>query len=519
MKLKHFTGLLLLLLLIPSLNMQVAVGENKEELIPRTNATTKLGIASRHDSAIIDLFLSQFVKSDYAADVGITSVDEISVYTPTTFESFSRAMTSSVFEVDIGWGGGPTLFNNLAAEGSILPITNTSVLSTINAALPDVIAGAEMKSYDDNDDMIWAANAISSFGFTVNHNELESRGLPMPTTWEDLASPEFFTSVSQPNIGLGNAPDTTSNTRIYQIILQKFGWERGWQVIYDMAANGKVYGGSVETRASVISGETAVAMTIDFYGLIAMSENPATEYIVPANGSIVNGDPISYSKNPPHMDAANAFIEFVFSPEGQGYWLDTKINRMPIREDAFDTAYAQKRDDIDLLHDLYLTTLSNEGIVFDEDLALSLEETMRYHFEATITNVHTKLKSTWGDIMNTYKGGGFSDNRLDQINDIFGQPAITQEEAISFEHNITSDAAFRVTKQGEWAETVSSNFDRAEEMITEPETIVSSGVTSLSSASSIAPTTTDIPFNAFSVFAGVIASVMAIQLIRRKNKR
>jgi hypothetical protein len=240
---------------------------------------------------------------------------------------------------------------------------------------------------------------------------------------------------------------------------------------------------------------------------------------VPTNGSIVNGDPISYSKNPPHLDAANAFIEFIFSQEGQALWLDTKINRMPIREDAFDTGFAQKRDDIEVLHDLYLETLANEGIVFDEDLALSLEETMRYHFEATITNVHTKLRSTWGDIMNTYKAGGFSDNRFDQINDIFGQPAITQEQAISYEPNMTSDAAFRVTKQGEWAAIVSANFDRAEEMITEPETIVTGGVTSLSSASSVAPTTTDIPINAFTVFAGMIASVMAIQLIRRKNKR
>jgi hypothetical protein len=268
MKLKHLTGLLLLLLLIPSLNMQVAVAEEKEELIPRTNAI-KLGIATRHATEIIDLFRTQFVKTDLAARVGITSVDEIAIYTPTTFESFSRAMTNPAFEVSIGWGGGPTLFNNLAAAGYILPITNTTMLGIINDALPDLIAGAEMKSYDDNDDMLWAANAISSFGFTVNHNELESRGLPMPTTWEDLASPEFFTSVSQPNIGLGNAPDTTSNTRIYQIILQKFGWERGWQVIYDMAANGRIYGGSIETRASVINGETAVAMTIDFYGYSA----------------------------------------------------------------------------------------------------------------------------------------------------------------------------------------------------------------------------------------------------------
>ena len=211
MKLKHLTGLLFLLLLIPSLNMQVAVAEEKEEIIPVTNAT-KLVIVTRHDSAITNLFIDKFVKSEYAAKVGITEPDEINILPITTYDGFSKAMSNPFFDVSLGWGGGPTLFNNLAAEGSIKPITNTTMLGVINDILPDLIAGAEMKSYNDGDEMMWASSAISSFGFTVNHNELEERGLPVPSTWEDLASPEFFTSVSQANIGMGNAPDTTSNT-------------------------------------------------------------------------------------------------------------------------------------------------------------------------------------------------------------------------------------------------------------------------------------------------------------------
>ena len=360
----------------------------------------------------------------------------------------------------------------MAAEGSILPITDESLLSVINSAVDDTIAGAEMKSYNDNGDMIWVANAISSFGFTVNHIELEARGLPVPKTWEDLASPEFFTSASQANIGLGNAPDTTSNTRIYQIILQKYGWEKGWEMIYKMAGNGKIYGGSIETRSSVLNGETAAAMTIDFYGLIVMQENPNCEYIVPENGSIVNGDPISYSKDPPHIDAANAFLKFVNSQEGQSLWLDKRINRMPVRADAFDTDFAKTRDDIDTLKGLYEKTLVNKGIDFDEDLALSLEETMRYHFEATITTVHSDLRTTWGDMVASYKGGGFSENRLNEISEQFGKPAITRAEAIEMEPSMATDATFRVEKQSEWAEFSGTKFDRAREMITEPETII-----------------------------------------------
>ena len=79
--------------------------------------------------------------------------------------------------------------------------------------------------------------------------------------------------------------------------------------------------------------------------------------------------------------------------------MDNRINRLPVRSDAFDAARTLVGDDtyivdsqVDLVENLYTKTLENEGITFDEDLSLSLEEAMRYHFEATITNVHNNSK-------------------------------------------------------------------------------------------------------------------------------
>ncbi len=80
--------------------------------------------------------------------------------------------------------------------------------------------------------------------------------------------------------------------------------------------------------------------------------------------------------------------------------MDNRINRLPVRSDAFDAADGISRrryihstiTSFDLVENLYTKTLENEGITFDEDLSLSLEEAMRYHFEATITNVHTTLE-------------------------------------------------------------------------------------------------------------------------------
>ncbi len=466
---------------------------------PETNATIKLVIGTRHDSVIYTKFAAEFVKSTYAADVGISSVDEISFYTPTTYDAFKRVMTVEQIGGDIGWGGGPSLFNTLAADGALSPITDQSTLDVIAEAVPDAIAGADMKQYTSSDELIWASNAISSFGFTVNNKVLKERGLEKPLTWEDLADPAMFSSASDFNIGMGNAPDTTSNTRIYQIILQKYGWEKGWEIIYQMAANSKIYGGSVETRSSVISGETAVAMTIDFYGLIAMQENPDTEYIVPANASIVNGDPIALAANPPHQAAAEAFIKFAFSNEGQALWFDAKINRLPIRAEAFQTEAGKNRPDI---YELYNETISNLSIEFSEDLAASLEEPMRYHFEQTITNVHSKHRTAWSIMIDGLNSEKINQTQFDELRAKLVKPAMTQAEAIAMNDAFNSDQSVRREKEDEWFEFSSAKYKELDAIFVE---------LGLSQGS-----VTDVPFSIFSLFFGM--SVMsAIVIFKRKR--
>ena len=385
------------MILVPITITQQVQSFEKEGISPHV---TKLAIATRHDSTIYNKMANAFASSSLGNSVGITSASELRFYAPTTYDGFYRHMTDSNLRVSIGWGGGPTLFNTLVNADAISPITDSTVKSLIESVVPNDISGAKTRLYNDQNQLLWAASALSSFGFTVNLDVLEQRNLPKPTTWEELASPNFFTSQSIPNVGLGNAPDTTSNTRIYQILIQKFGWEKAFALMTGMAGNGKIYGGSVETRSSVIQGETAVAMTIDFYGLIAMQENPRTEYIVPENASIVNGDPIALAKNPTHPEAANAFLRFVFSQAGQAILLDEKINRLPIREDAFDTDIGRTRSDIKAL---YTKTLANQGIQFDEELATATYEATRYHFESMITNVHTQLVQTWSVLASDYK--------------------------------------------------------------------------------------------------------------------
>ena len=419
---------------------------------------SSLKIATRHDATLYVKFEEAFLASDYAIDAGITVLEFVA---PTTYSAFHKYMSDTSYGVSVGWGGGPTIFTNLALAGVLMEIneenTDAELMALIDEAVPETIAGADMKFYDGGD-LFWIANAISSFGYTINLDYLTENGLPIPLTWEDLASPEFFKGEFQNTIAMGNAPQTTSNTRIYQIIIQKYGWEKGWEIITRMAGNGGIYGESIPTRTAVINKEVGVALTIDFYGLVAQTENDRCLYVVPENGSIVNGDPIVLAKEPANLPGAIAFMKFVNTQEGQTVWLDYAINRLPVRVDAFDTAFGQTRDDI---FEVYNMTIHNQGIDFDEDFARSIENSFINYFEASITTPHVYLKREWANLVTNLETSVINETEFNAQAAILGKPDLNQSEAIEINDRIVDDSYFRNFKKSEWTALAKNRFGEA----------------------------------------------------------
>ncbi|MHA1912033.1 MAG: ABC transporter substrate-binding protein [Candidatus Kariarchaeaceae archaeon] len=449
-KLFKLTIMMSILFLLSVSAAQTHAMNNTEGIDPQAATLT---IATRHDATLYNLYANAFLDSDYASDAGITSV---TFRSPSTFDAFHTYMSDPSYGVSMGWGGGPTVFTNLAQADVLLELneanTDAELMALIDEAVPESIAGAAMRYYDGSK-LLWVANAISSFGFTINLDYLNENGLPIPTTWEDLASPEFMIA-DENTIAMGNAPLTTSNTRIYQIIVQKYGWELGWQILTRMAGNGGIYGESVPTRSAVINKEVGVSMTIDFYGLIAQSENDKCLYVVPTNGSIVNGDPIVIAKEAPNLPGAIAFMKFVNTQEGQSLWLDPSINRLPIRADAFDTVLGQTRDDI---YEVYNSTITNIGIEFDEDLAMSWENSLIWYFDAAITTPHVYLKSAWTDLVEDLNDGLINETEFDEQAAILTSPDLSQAEAIEINTQMSS-TSFKSSKVTSWTTLAKTRF-------------------------------------------------------------
>src|SRR5690606_32799659 len=97
---------------------------------------------------------------------------------------------------------------------------------------------------------------------------------------------------------------------IYEIILQVYGWEEGWKVIYQMSGNVKSFLqiSSAPTK-EVALGEAAYAVSIDINGMTQQAflgpEN--VRFIVPAEVSVINPDGIAILRGAPNLDVAQEF--------------------------------------------------------------------------------------------------------------------------------------------------------------------------------------------------------------------
>jgi len=311
-----------------------------------------------------------------------------------------------------------------------------------------VIAGSPTWRTGAGGETVWIGAAISTFGFTINEVFLDTYDLPSPETWTDLASAVYGKIQPTASISMTNAPDSTSNTRIYEIILQAFDWEEGWSVLTRMAANARIYYGSVTTQQAVETGEVGISLSIDFYGYTSQLMNEDTRYIIPEGQSIVNADPIALIKGSEHKEAAEAFITFVLSQEGQSLWLREDVNRMPVRADAFDTEIGQLRGDLRQVYDL---TIGSTGIEFSDDVAISYEFSIMAYFEATLTQEHASLTSSWEEIVNGYlpeKCGGscLSEEQFTTLVGMLGAPVVWTDPDTGSELSFTEDYAQEINE-------------------------------------------------------------------------
>jgi ABC-type Fe3+ transport system substrate-binding protein len=210
--------------------------------------------------------------------------------------------------VDMFWGGGTDPYAGLADKNLLLPY---KLPPAILDSLPATACGVPLY----HPQYAWYGSALSGFGILRNKVVIDMMHLPEVKTWEDLAKPEYRTWV-----GGADPRSSGSAHMLYEVILQAYGWEKGWQVLTLMSANIRSFSkGANQTPKDVAVGEVACGLAIDLYAWTQIAEvgKDRLDFILPEGLTVINPDAIAMLKGAPNEKAAKAFLEFVMGPQGQ----------------------------------------------------------------------------------------------------------------------------------------------------------------------------------------------------------
>lgn len=172
--------------------------------------------------------------------------------------------------------------------------------------------------------------AASGYGIMYNTRYMAAKKLPIPKEWSDLEKPVYFD-----HVGI-SAPSRSGTTHLtIETILQGEGWDKGWATLKAMAGNfAQVTERSFGVPDAVNSGTFGIGIVIDFFGFSSAASGFPVEFVYPTVTTIVPAN-VAIVKNAPHPKAAEAFVEYLLSPEGQEILFDKGIMRLPVLPAAY----------------------------------------------------------------------------------------------------------------------------------------------------------------------------------------
>lgn len=337
--------------------------------------------------------------------------------------------------IDIFFGGGIDPFLELMDTG----LTQSyHPPASIMSGIPAEIAGIPV--YDP--EYHWFGTALSSFGIVANDRVIRTLHLPEVKKWSDLILPQL-----QSWIGAGDPRSSGAVHYMYEIILQGYGWDKGWEILNQIAGNVR----SFDKNSTVVAkqatyGNVAYAMAIDFYGLIQVSSagQGNMHFVLPEDYTVINPDGICILKGAPNQTYAERFIDFVLSEDGQKLWMlpvgypegpsDFSIERLCIRPDLYDRYYDVTPVKMNPFK--IQTTLT-----YDAAIASKRWKLLNNLIGATIIDVHTELVAAWKKSLDDQR-------RLAE----FKRALLTEEEMrkILEQGKNQNEAQFYTTKTIEW---------------------------------------------------------------------
>jgi len=419
---------------------------------PREPAA-KLSVISPHTTDIRDNLMplfKQWYRRQTGREVEVEWINQGGSSDNLRFLRAEYARTPQSVNIDLFWGGGISPHFTLKQEGLL---EKQEVDPKILNPIPRELSGIPL--YDP--DRQWFGSCLSSFGIMANQLVCQSLNFPPIRTWEDLTDPRlrgWITAADPRHSGVGHVA--------FDIILQAYGWEKGWRILTLLSANVKNFKvSSKDLSKDLLSGDAAYTLTVDYYAWREIEQLGADKvaFIIPEGLSMVNPDCVSVLKGAPHREEARRFIEYILSEEGQRVWMlksglpggppVNSLFRLSLLPSVYDQVQGKTVIDINPFQ-------SKSFISYDITHSEQLWDVLNDLMCALLIDTHDDLDKAWQHI--TAKTPPPA--ALDRL----GQVPVTRDEALQLSER-WQDEKLRNAKINEWLQFARTRCQDASRMV------------------------------------------------------
>lgn len=351
--------------------------------------------------------------------------------------------------IDIFFGGGEQPISELQKLG-LLQQYNVSKDLLKEITPPK---GASFISY--NEKRTWYAVNYSSYGLFYNKRLFEKLKkmypkLQEPRKWEDLADITYFDLLTS-----ADPRRSSSHLAIYNVIIQVFGWKKGWELLTRMAANTRKFALSSSAPVkAVVSGDAFGGISVDFFALAKIGDlgEKNLGFCFPAHQTPVNADPVAILKGAPNTLAAQRFVDFLLDHETQKLFILPKgaksgptfstLGRPAVNRKAYDDTKGVRLSGVTNPFDLQMSPF-----VLDKSHAAKMQFVLSDLMGAVLIDTHKDLREAVRYLRQK--------KRLDDIKDLVFP--ITEKEMLQLAEK-WNDQKFRNVTIGQWLEQATTLY-------------------------------------------------------------
>ena len=362
-------------------------------------AKDSLVIISPHRKSIQDEYIPVFIeyyKKTYGQEVRVDWLDQGGTADDVRFIRAKFNSNPKSSGVDLFWGGGTSVFIDLEKDNYL---AQYKLPTALKAQIPDNASGVPL--YDDTE--TWYASALSSFGVFYNKRILEFDRKEVPKSFRELTDYRH-----QSEISLSDPRRSGTANTMNAIILQTEGWDKGWQVLTELAGNTRSFThSSSDPIKAVVSGDVTMAMAIDFYANAKIGDLGPKNlgFALPQGQAVLDPDPIAILRGAPNRKVAERFIDCVLSPQGQNLLVLPKgapggpkiasLGRMAVNLETYKQTEGRRIYDANPF-------LQKGFIRLDIEKASRLQRVFNDLTGALLVDTHHELKKAWVKI---HRGG------------------------------------------------------------------------------------------------------------------